>query len=375
MAEYAHVTRFIGEIERLGFDRAGELDAALTHALYRPEIVDKNYRDTLDRYRLEGARPWTANVESLDLRATMALLTWVHRADHFENGMMARCLENGFVYRILLRIAELDGNWMRPKIVTFYHEYDEGGYLSNWYESPFEFSGTTFQTGEHWMMWHKARLFRDLETAERILQVTDPDEVKKLGKQVSPFVDTAWDEVRVPIMTVGLRQKFMQSELLANELLSTGSAVLAEAAPNDRTWGVGIGKGDPGLDDPLAWHGRNLLGIALMNVRSDLRALAAVGIRMEPDVDVLRGSQIWGMSLLQLARVPSTRPFALMYAQMVNQSAPHVFHGTRHVMRKIDGSIGDINEQMGLNMGCGLPIVGWGELLDELVFQVTVGRV
>lgn len=112
-----------------------------------------------------------------------------------------------------------------------------------------------------------------------------------------------------------------------------------------------------------------------MNVRSDLRSLAMIGARMDWDVDVLRSSQIWGMSLLELARTPSTRSVALMYAQMVKQSAPDTFHGTKDVLRKIDGSIGDINEQMGLNMGCGLPIMGWGELLDELAFQIRVGIV
>ena len=272
-------------------------------------------------------------------------------------------------------MAELDGTWARPSVVTFYREREKDGYLSNWYKSSFEFCGTPFPTGEHWMMWHKAHLFHDRDTADRILETKSLHEVKKLGRQVKPYVDMAWEEVRVPVMRVGLRHKFAQNERLANDLLSTGSAVLAEAAPNDRIWGVGIAKGDPKLDDPLNWHGRNLLGITLMNVRSDLRAIAARGQRMDWNIDVLRDSQIWSMSLLELARIPSTRPAALMYAQMVNQSAPDAFHGTKGVLRKIDGSIGDINEQMGLNMGCGLPIVGWDELLGDLAFQVKTGMI
>jgi hypothetical protein len=35
---YEHVTRFIDEIEYKGFERAGELDGEITHALYEPEV-------------------------------------------------------------------------------------------------------------------------------------------------------------------------------------------------------------------------------------------------------------------------------------------------------------------------------------------------
>lgn len=373
---YERVTAYLPQLEMSPSKEAESvLYREFMPTCYEPDITDHHYDRTLDGSGLPGVRAWTANVESLDLKATVALLTFILRADHFVEGSLAQSLKSGYLTRVLRRLAELDGTWERPNVVTFYHEYEKNGYLSNWHESPFEFRGITFPTGEHWMMWHKAHLFRDRETADRILEATSLDEVKKLGRQVKPYVDSAWEEARVPVMRVGLRHKFAQNERLANELLSTGSTVLAEAAPKDRTWGVGIAKGDPKLDDPLNWHGRNLLGITLMNVRSDLRSLAMMGARMDWDVDVLRGSQIWGMSLLELARVPSTRHAALMYAQMVNQSAPDIFHGTKGVLRKIDGSIGDIDEQMALNMGCGLPIVGWAELLDELAFQVRAGMV
>ncbi|MDO4798211.1 MAG: NADAR domain-containing protein [Coriobacteriales bacterium] len=373
---YECVTAYLRQLE---MPSSKEVESVLYRefmpACYEPDITDHHYDRTLEESGLPGVLAWAANVESLDLKTTVALLTFILRADHFVEGSLAQSLNSGYLTRVLRRLAELDGTWERPNVVTFYREYEKDGYLSNWYEAPFEFGGITFPTGEHWMMWHKAHLFRDWDTADRILEATSLDEVKNLGRQVKPYSDVAWDEVRVPVMRVGLRHKFAQNECLANDLLSTGSAVLAEAAPKDRTWGVGIAKGDPKLDDPLSWRGRNLLGITLMNVRSDLRAIAARGLRMEWSVDILQRSHVWCMSLLELARIPSTRPAALMYAQMVNQSASDAFQGTKSVLRKIDGSIGDINEQMALNMGCGLPIVGWGELLDELAFQIRAGMV
>ena len=136
----------------------------------------------------------------------------------------------------------------------------------------------------------------------------------------------------------------------------------------------GIGKDDFDSADPGKWHGRNLLGITLMEVRSELRVLSSIDGRLEWPMDRLADSHVWCMSLLELARVPSTRPAALMYAAIVAQHVPH-WHGTRDVLRKVDASIGSIDESMYLNMGGGLPIAGWRELLDELALQVRLGRV
>ena len=379
MAEYEQLTRFIAELESAPAEKVESvLYEGLTEAFYRSRVLDTEYIGSLPVgviRNLNERQFGHASLESISLDEAVRKLMLVFYADHLRHGALESALEDGYLLRVLRRIAELDGTWERPKVVTFYHEYEKDGYLSNWYESSFRFGPWTFPTSEHWMMWQKAQLFWDRESAERILAATSLDEVKKLGKQVKPYDDGAWAEVRVPAMRVGLRQKFAQNERLLNDLLSTGSAVLAEAAPNDRTWGLGIGKGDPRLGDPLEWHGRNLLGITLMDVRSDLRALEPIDGTMRWDDVDLSSSHIWNMSLLELARIPSTRPAALMYAQMINQAAPDNFHGTKGVLRKIDGTLGDIEESMRLNMGCGLPIVGWHVLLDELAFQVRTGRV
>ena len=105
---YEHVTRFIDDIERGVPGR--DIEVPLTHALYNPNIVDYNYFETLEANGLGGPNsPWEADVESLDLETTVALLTFVHRADHHQGGgFMAVKIDDGFVYRILLRLRELD---------------------------------------------------------------------------------------------------------------------------------------------------------------------------------------------------------------------------------------------------------------------------
>ena len=375
MAVYDNITRFIPLLDSSTTERVSDvLYGEFMPACYEPDITDHDYFDTLEHYGLTGDRPWHANVEALDLRATVALLTFVLRADHFCEGSLMGSLEDGYLLRVLRRLAELDGTWERPTVVTFYHECEKDGYLSNWYESPFRFGPLTFPTSEHWMMWQKAAAFRDGDTAGKVLEATSPAAAKALGKQVKPYSDATWSEARVPLMKVGLRQKFIQNERLMNDLLSTGSAALAEASPKDTVWGIGIGKDDSDSADLGKWHGRNLLGITLMEVRSELRALSSIDGRLEWPMDRLADSHVWRMSLLELARVPSTRPAALMYAAIVAQHVPH-WHGTRDVLRKVDASIGGIDESMHLNMGGGLPIAGWRELLDELALQVRLGRV
>lgn len=81
---YEHVTCLISDIER-GVSGA-DIEVPLTHALYNPQIIDVNYRETLEHYGLLNNSPYTVHVESLDCKAAVAPLTFVHRADHHQGG-------------------------------------------------------------------------------------------------------------------------------------------------------------------------------------------------------------------------------------------------------------------------------------------------
>ena len=47
-----------------------------------------------------------------------------------------------------------------------------------------------------------------------------------------------------------MTQKFAQLPAEAKVLLGTGDALIAEAAPRDPNWGVGMGVADRRVDDP-----------------------------------------------------------------------------------------------------------------------------
>lgn len=148
--------------------------------------------------------------------------------------------------------------------------------LSNWHESHFEYRGISFCCVEQFMMYGKAMLFHDRNTAAKILATPDPRAQKKLGREVSAFDEALWIEKRESIVTVGCREKFRQNPTLAAALIGTGNTVLVEASPFDRIWGVGLAWNDPRILDPQQWLGQNLLGKSLARVRASLAQEADV---------------------------------------------------------------------------------------------------
>jgi predicted NAD-dependent protein-ADP-ribosyltransferase YbiA (DUF1768 family) len=58
------------------------------------------------------------------------------------------------------------------------------GCLSQWWPAEFTIDGRRFPTAEHYMMWRKATLFDDRETAEQILNAPHPHRAKAQDREV-----------------------------------------------------------------------------------------------------------------------------------------------------------------------------------------------
>lgn len=165
----------------------------------------------------------------------------------------------------------------RPAFLPFYGHTPEPDaaagpwMLSQWWPSAFTVDGVGYPTAEHWMMAGKARAFDDDEALRRVLAADDPAAAKRAGREVRGFDSAAWAARRVDVVVAGNRAKFGSAPALAGYLRSTGDAVLVEASPTDRIWGVGLDADDPRVADPDRWRGANLLGFALMRVRDTLR--------------------------------------------------------------------------------------------------------
>lgn len=154
--------------------------------------------------------------------------------------------------------------------VFFWKPDQPNGYLGNWFNAPFHANGIHFYTSEHYMMYHKALLMGDQEIANAIIQNPDPSTAKKLGSRVKPWNEEIWIRERCRIMYEACYAKFSAHLGLRNLLIATGDAVIAEASPLDKIWGIGIGVTNKDSANPQQWKGLNLLGKVLMKVREDL---------------------------------------------------------------------------------------------------------
>lgn len=143
--------------------------------------------------------------------------------------------------------------------------------LSQWYEIAFTVNNVTYPSTEHYMMAEKARLFNDNTSLHKILAAKHPGEAKTLGRSVTPFDETLWQEQRFAIAFQGNMAKFQQNTELKTFLLTTGNKILVEASPVDSIWGIGLAQDHTDATNPAAWPGLNLLGFVLMKVRETIR--------------------------------------------------------------------------------------------------------
>ena len=146
--------------------------------------------------------------------------------------------------------------------------------LSQWYDCTFEVDGVMYHTAEQYMMACKARLFGDKDILDKIMSADHPRDYKKLGRRISGFDSTVWDGKKYDIVVEGNKAKFGQHAELREFLLSTGDAILAEASPYDKIWGIGLNRYQAQKVPVEQWQGENLLGCALMDVRDWLRSAA-----------------------------------------------------------------------------------------------------
>lgn len=142
--------------------------------------------------------------------------------------------------------------------------------LSQWFEVAFDLDGVRYASAEHAMMAGKARLFGDDEALAKVVVAASPGEAKALGREVRGYVDTVWEAHRSEIVAAANVAKFGQHAALRDYVVGTGDRVLVEASPQDRIWGIGMGRDHPDVERPSRWLGLNLLGFALMEARARL---------------------------------------------------------------------------------------------------------
>lgn len=191
-------------------------------------------------------------------------------------------------------------NQPRDNFTFFWHSPSP---FSQWHPSLFNAVGELFTSAEQFMMYCKAKLFKDEDVAERIIslnseegcilakfaggEITREDilrdaqtrkewdnqqkRIKRLGRDVRGYVDSVWIDKRTMYVTKGNVAKFNQNQDLKEKLLNTGNTIFAEANYFDMIWAIGIKESSPDATSPSKWKGTNLLGKILTDLRRDIR--------------------------------------------------------------------------------------------------------
>lgn len=154
-------------------------------------------------------------------------------------------------------------------VESYYYFWETKHPFSQWHKCKFEIDNKTFTSSEQYMMYGKAILFGDIDSANKILATKNVREQKQLGRQVKNFNKEVWDLNATSIVYKGNKEKFRQNEEFLNLLLSTKGQTIVEASPDDNIWGIGLTKEQEESKSIHTWKGTNWLGIVLTELREE----------------------------------------------------------------------------------------------------------
>ena len=154
--------------------------------------------------------------------------------------------------------------------ITDTHIYFWDGIFCQWSQYTMVEEDITYYSCEQYMMAKKAKLFNDEKVYDMIMSEEYPSVQKELGRMVSNYNQDVWDKHKFDIVVNANYLKFTQDETLKELLLDTGDKTIVEASPYDTIWGIGLSCDDDKILDESNWQGENLLGKAIMKVRTIL---------------------------------------------------------------------------------------------------------
>ena len=150
--------------------------------------------------------------------------------------------------------------------IRFYKSWDTNSALSNFSAHAVDIDGENWLTSES---YYQAQKFDDshpdgVEIKNAILKANSPEKASRIGRlkqrERPDLLKKDWNSIKIHVMDRVLRAKFTQHRSAQSLLLSTGQKRLVENSPVDNVWGSGRNN-----------DGKNLLGVALMKLRDELR--------------------------------------------------------------------------------------------------------
>ena len=162
-------------------------------------------------------------------------------------------------------------------MILFGDKFKEHGFFSNDYPESFRVEYLDFSSMTQYLMFCRASLFGDKETAWKIFNEWNNNVIRRIGRTVKGFDENIWKGQRSIILARGLKGKFDHNPAYIAELLRTGEEMLVYCDPDDDEFGIGLSPDQPECQDPEQWQGLNLLGYALMDLRSVYQAKVPEG--------------------------------------------------------------------------------------------------
>ena len=141
--------------------------------------------------------------------------------------------------------------------------------FSNLFPNPVEIEGKVYPSTEHYYQYQKCLAAGDHETASEVLLSPEPEDAMAIGQRVRRTNKWYQNEGK-ELMKKALRAKFREGKM-KQKFIATGRVVIVEATRN-QTWGTGVPFTSNDVLNPRSFSGQNLMGVSLMEVRSELVA-------------------------------------------------------------------------------------------------------
>lgn len=315
-------------------------------------VVSDIFHDVIKSFRLKGL-----TVDDLFITIDFAVLSGKRNTYNFDQFYRNFGDYYGKVTSSEEKMKE------HPELIGFWHEGDEYGCFSNWYRADFIYAGRKYTSVEQFMMYHKLLTFEQYELADKVMETDDPAEAKKIGRtKFSNFDDKLWTRISSVIVKRGVKAKFEQNPELREILLSTDNKVLAECSPYDQVWGIGLAPDDDRIYDTTEWKGKNKLGRILMTVREEF--LHDTGNSTLQECRDVRDAEMipeFKMNAGMLKMMPQYHSAIDAYTARLSPHAQKAFYSF---------SLEEWDISMRINMGGGLPIIGFYEMMQD-VYDTT----
>ena len=168
-------------------------------------------------------------------------------------------------------------NYLQPKNLAKKEDdttvlfYGKDCPFSNFYKCRFIVDGQQYSSVEQFYQYQRSDKLGDAMTAASIMDTEDPIEQRRLGRRTR-IDEEIWNvTLAKSLMETALMAKFEQNQDLKDDLLATGSKLLAECNKYDKLWGTGVGLYDTKVFEKNEWKGENVLGCLLVRVIENLK--------------------------------------------------------------------------------------------------------